>query len=394
MQNIAGALRQTTRGEIGVIQDVLRWISRKYFYLLGVVVIVFLFWMAFSEQTSSDAKTVSLCLITIIFISMMCLWLVISRRERVDSRLMRISSSLKDSPMQAKMAEELYLSSQYYLRKAARNNFYSVVVLAALGVSVVFAGYALNLDTVNFGTADNYRRATANALEAYQSSVTGMPINSDLLRSQPDEYKKLVDAQATALASYNDARAKEFAALDKQNDAAASMFHPSYRIASAIIIRMSMIGVAIYLVILLNRAYKFNSAMASFYTARLMATLNDKDDGDSFTKRAQAFSPDLVSYDADIEHPLDKIKDMFEKVLESFASDGASRQKRSQANRQEVGQRGGTKEQGRGEANQQRAGRRGGANQQDRNEAGQQGVGHGAEPTSRATEATHSPAAF
>ncbi len=82
-----------------------------------------------------------------------------------------------------------------------------------------------------------------------------------------------------------------------------------------------MIGVAIYLVILLNRGYKYNNGMASFYAARFMATLAIENDSETFVKRTKMFSPDIV-YDTDIDHPLDKLKALFEKLLEKFGSSG------------------------------------------------------------------------
>lgn len=198
------------------------------------------------------------------------------QRER---RLSDLRASLAHDELRAQRVTELYLSADYHRRQASLNGLAAIAVLIFLAVFVGLAGQFINQDSVTF------------------KSVEGLSDQIKTARSYPAD-KSVVDA---LLAQYTET-------VREQTKAEAAMVQPIYRMISTFLIRASVIAVGIYLVVLTNRAFKYNNSLAALYRARLIATLR----GDGEVKDFEAYTATLelpVShvYDSEVDHPLEKI---------------------------------------------------------------------------------------
>lgn len=126
------------------------------------------------------------------------------------------------------------------------------------------------------------------------------------------------DARQRALANIANKETEETKLTQDQAAAEAKIFDPTNRIFSALLIRIAVVAVSIYLVIILNRAYKQNTAMSALYRSRLVALLRDDSDLEAFAKYAVLVSAETVEYKTDIDTPVEQLVNAVKKVTEAF----------------------------------------------------------------------------
>lgn len=214
-------------------------------------------------------------------------------KRKITERVRAINDVLSSDLRLAERAKDMFLSSEYYRGRAVFNNIASLVTMAGLLAFVAFAGAFLNKDTVQFDAVQKFE----NLVE----KLSAMQGNS-------------AEKQAQLLRVSNNYSES----LKKQVDAEASINEPYYRVVSGLMIRISAVAVAIYLVIILNKSYKYNNNVAAIYRARFIALMRGDEDFEHFAKYALLLSAETVDYNTDIEHPAERMLSIFDKIKETF----------------------------------------------------------------------------
>jgi flagellar biogenesis protein FliO len=311
------------RGDSGVarLASIEKWLSRKFFYIIGVWVIGVSL-VRFYQASYDESGLFGLLGAVVTFLLMTWFWLRRISRASSDKRFEQISLIFVSNPARAKIAEELYRSAEYYQERAQNNSISSIIVLVSLALAVAFAGHVLTFDSIQFSSIDKFE----SELGERRALIKRIYLSDQKDQEQAKEAISSLKPLETGYAN----------ALDKETDVEASSASPTSRIIGAFIIRISILGVGIYLVVLLNRSYKFNSNLSSFYRARFIASLREDDSIESFAKFSTFLSAETIEYKVDdIEHPSERLIAIFEKITAVFARERPAEQGQNVAHRHE-----------------------------------------------------------
>lgn len=232
------------------------WLRIVCLFAIVVVCFAILTGLTESVDRSSDTILLSVELMSLTVLIFALIFVYYNSRDATfrAQRLAALTRALTSNPSQAQIASELYLSAEYHRRMALFNNFSSLGVLCIVSFFVAFAGTILNQDTIRFPSVQDLRQN----LET-QRRLAPEPSDSNYNAHQASITKTALVLDQALLAEEN---------------AEKELFSPGARIASAFLLRISVIGVGIYLVIILNRTYKYNNTASAFYRSRLIAVLN------------------------------------------------------------------------------------------------------------------------
>ncbi len=261
-----------------------------------------------------------------------------SRRKKRET-LESISQTLDGDLRAVVRAKELFTSSEKHYRAAIFSQVLSFAILILVAVFVALAGMAISRETVEFQTASQLRAQIA-ILEAEKANFeeldagfrrwrerVGNDLSSPENLSIENAFRALVDIASTRNQGQLDQFRTDLAnALRKQLDAEVDFFSPTYRMFSSIVIRISVVAVAIYLVVILNKAYKMNIKLSSYYRSRFLSMIR----GDSNLKEFSAYTKltnPSVDFDDDIRHPIEHIVESIKEMSATLGMDGAQKRK-------------------------------------------------------------------
>lgn len=279
-------------------------LRRIYPFVVGLPLVGLLIFAAFAADDALAG--------TVIGFGSLILFIIILRHDQIrirsvvrDQIVQSIRKNFEQKKLQGMAVEELYLLSEYYKDRASSSGRLVILILVGLSIGVAFAGQILLLDSNRFSSLNDYR----NDLSQQRRTL-------DDLRNFPTVPESVLQDWASSMRSFQEAYQK---ALDKQTSSEEAMFGTAYRIAASLLLRISILGVGIYLVIIVNRSFKFNSALSSFYKARYLAALRGTDDLEQSIKYVTFMSAEPIEYSVDLEHPTDRLMKVFDKISDFFA---------------------------------------------------------------------------
>ena len=243
-----------------------------------------------------------------VFIGTTLFYFFISTKISNLERIGGIKLVMIDDMARFERARDLFYAAEHHKKAAYLNNISSVGVLILVCLFVGFAGKFINQDTVQFAGNAKLETDLKNMREDYIPSLPSKTISIEEIAQMAKERSERINFIQGAYVE----------SVRKQIEAEAAISSPLYRMASSFLLRISVVGVGIYLVVILNRAYKYNNSMSTSYRVRYISMLKGDESIDEFVKYNLALSVLDIDYSADIEHPTERISMIFEKILAIF----------------------------------------------------------------------------
>ncbi|WFU28707.1 hypothetical protein QA649_21550 [Bradyrhizobium sp. CB1717] len=305
MSSLINTVRSTSEASLRLLAATIRPLIRWLHVVVASIAVLALSLMLLDSLVNTSSKASTAVAAIAIAILVLLIFGEVARRAhaaRLEKRLDQISDALQTDPFRKLRAHELLTCAKMHSRRAQFNSVSSMVVLALLALFVAFAGAALNFDAVKLGSLSQVKEE----LDARRSFFT----NNSFTMTDSDK-KDALD-QIGRLGQRQDEL------VGKQSEAEQRVLDPTNRIMTALLVRIAVVAVSIYLVIILNRAYKQHTAMSALYRSRLVALLRGDDDLETFAKYAVLVSADMVEYKTDIDSPIDQIAGALEKLAKAF----------------------------------------------------------------------------